>query len=104
MAVSVTDTTGATATDQGAFTSQAAAPKVTGPLGPAEMPAGLGFWWGFAIGGVAIAIAGIVGGYRWVLARQGREIVTELQVGHGAAGTASTASSEDPTPPAGLRP
>jgi len=73
--VTVTDATGAFAT--GAATFSAAAPTVH--VVPSVGPGVPGFWWGFGVALVAIAIAGVAGGYRIVLARQGEAIVRGLR-------------------------
>jgi hypothetical protein len=80
VSLTVTDATGAAATGTATFTAQAPPPVVIG--GPHPSGSGgnfAGFWWGFAISAVAIAVAALVGGYRLVLARQGEDIVNGLR-------------------------
>lgn len=76
--VTVTDATGATANATTEFTVGAS----PGPgMSPSQGPAWLGgsaFLWGLAAGIVGIAIAGIVGGNRLRLSRQGEQIVRDL--------------------------
>jgi hypothetical protein len=78
--VTVVDATGASTTGSVAFSAQGP-PPVKNPvsLGSAGSASGLAFWWGFAASAVAIAIAGAAGGYRLLLARQGRTIVRGLR-------------------------
>ncbi|MCI4319719.1 MAG: hypothetical protein L3K23_06285 [Thermoplasmata archaeon] len=88
--VTVTDATGATATATGTFTATTPPHAVIG--GPrASGGSSLGFWWGFALSAVVIAIAAVVGGYRLLLARQGEDIVQGLRLhGDGAREGAAT--------------
>ncbi|HXQ93833.1 MAG TPA: hypothetical protein VN864_01495 [Thermoplasmata archaeon] len=88
--VTVVDATGAVATESAYFSAQghAVASPVshTSPMFPAGLLAQaetFGFWWGLAVGTIAIALAGLVGGYRLQLARQGREIVRGVRSGLG---------------------
>jgi hypothetical protein len=80
VAVEVTDATGASANGSTTF--------LVGPstgLGHAKVggsgsgPAVSDFWWGLAVGTVAIAIAAMVGGNRLRLRRQGEQIVQDLR-------------------------
>ncbi|HEY6237650.1 MAG TPA: hypothetical protein VIZ68_00495, partial [Thermoplasmata archaeon] len=71
------DATGARASAVGTFQAVA----TTSPHQPIVTPAaGIPwFWWGLAVGALAILVAGVAGGYRLVLARQGEEIVRGLR-------------------------
>jgi hypothetical protein len=93
--VTVTDATGATATRSTEFTVAAASHPIL--PGAANTPAWLGgsaFEWGLLAGLVGIAVAGIVGGNRLRLSRQGQQIVRDLREQDPEASTGSVGAPD----------
>ncbi|MCI4329030.1 MAG: hypothetical protein L3J86_05545, partial [Thermoplasmata archaeon] len=96
--VTITDATGATATATTEFTVAASPGHGMSPSqGPGGWLGGSAFLWGLAAGVVGVAIAGIVGGNRLRLSRQGEQIVRELH--HEDSGS-PTPIEGSPEPPA----
>ncbi|MCI4366651.1 MAG: hypothetical protein L3K08_02745 [Thermoplasmata archaeon] len=95
--VTVTDATGATTTGTTSFVVSTPLAKL-GPLPPSQSPA-LGFWSGFALATIAIAAAALIGGYRLVLARQGRDIVQKLRVADPPSGDAPEPNPSEASTP-----
>ncbi|MCI4349895.1 MAG: hypothetical protein L3K15_00025 [Thermoplasmata archaeon] len=99
--VTVVDATGASTTSTVTFSVQGPPPvknPVKSPVtvGQAGTASGLAFWWGFAVSAVAIALAGAAGGYRLLLARQGRNIVRSLRGPTVGAPGDATSRTEEP--------
>ncbi|MCI4321556.1 MAG: hypothetical protein L3K05_04535, partial [Thermoplasmata archaeon] len=72
----ITDSTGATASGSTVLT---VSPDTGGRSVAGGGFGGGAFWWGLAVGAVAIALAGVYGGNRLRLARQGEQIVADLR-------------------------
>jgi len=77
--VTVIDATGASASGSTSFSVGSALPH--GPTGGSNsfegVWGGTSFWWGLAVGGIAILAAGVVGAIRARSARQGQNIVRD---------------------------
>jgi hypothetical protein len=89
--VTVTDSTGATATGSARFAVLPSPIQVVPTGQPVSPP---GFWWGFALAAVVIAVAGVIGARRLYLTRQGTALVRELGAPRDSSSSSTTQKAE----------